>query len=129
MQLLLFGVARQLDHLQARAHLLGDRLRIGRRHDPEDRRQIEPQLEVPVLERRADNRFEDIEQRAGDLGFHLVEQFEDEGRVSHPGLAQAPDDASRGDAFLPADHLLGVVLVERHAHVSAPERLGDGHGQ
>ena len=34
-----------------------------------------------------------------------------------------------GDAFLPADHLLGVVLVQRHAHVSAAECVGDGHGQ
>ena len=31
--------------------------------------------------------------------------------------------------FLPADHFLGVVLVEHHAHVRAAERLGDGHGQ
>ena len=35
----------------------------------------------------------------------------------------------RGDAFLPADHVLGVLLVQRHAHVSAAERLGNGHGQ
>ena len=27
------------------------------------------------------------------------------------------------------DHLPGVVLVQRHAHVVAAERLGDGHDQ
>ena len=40
-----------------------------------DRRQIEPQPEVPVLEDPANNRFESVEQRAGDLGFDLDDQM------------------------------------------------------
>ena len=46
-----------------------------------------------------------------------------------PALRRPRTMRPRGGAFLPADHLLGVVLVQRHAHVSAAERLGDGHGQ
>ena len=81
------------------------------------------------MERRADHRLQHVEQRAGDLGRHPADQLDDEDRVSHPGLAQPPDDASGGCVFFPADQCRGGLLVQGETHVGAAERLGDGHGQ
>ena len=61
-QLLVLGVARQLDDLQPRVRALWNRAGIGHRHDPQDRGQIERRLAVRVAESGAAHRVEDVEQ-------------------------------------------------------------------
>ena len=127
--LLLLGVARQLDHGEALAHRLRYRARIGRRHDPQGAGQVERDIEVRVPELGATCGVEQIEQRVGGLRPHPVEFLEDEDRVVHPGLAQAPDDSPGGAARQTSNHRRGVGHAQRHAHVGAADCLGDGHGQ
>ena len=127
-QLFLLGVPRKLDHLQPGAHGLRDRFGIGRRHDPEDRGQVERNLDVVVLERGAAHGVENVAQRLGHVGPHPVDGLEEEDRVPDPGLAQAAEDASRGLVLVAAEPQRRVVLTQGHAHVGA-DRLGGGQRQ
>ena len=128
-QLLPLGVTRQLDDCELLAHRLRDRARIGRRHDPQHRGQIERDIDIRIAERGPAHRVEDAEQRLGGLLLHLVDRLEDEDRVVHAGLAQALDDAAGGVALHATEQPLGVVVAQRDADVAAAERAGDGHGQ
>ena len=101
-QLLLLGARRQLDHGEVLAHRLGARARIGRRDDPQDRGQVERDIEVRVAEGGPARGVEQVEQRPGGVGCDAVDGLEDEHRVVDAGPAQALDDAPRDAALRPA---------------------------
>ena len=72
---------------------------------------------------------QDVEQRVGGVRCHPVELFENEDRIAYPGFVQTLDDAPGDTVLDPADQALGIPLAQRHAHVGAAERRGDGHRQ
>ena len=109
-QLLLLAERRQLDNLQPLAHRLRDRAGIGRRHDPQDRGQVEPDIEVRVAKRLPAGGVEQVEQGMGGIGVHPVDRLEDEHRVAHAGCAQAGGDAAGHTVPHPVDQGLGVLL-------------------
>ena len=126
-QLLLLGVRRQVDDVQAVPHLRGNRPGVGRRRDPQNPGEIKRDSEVHVHERRALRRVEDAEQRVGILVSVacLVDPLEDEDRVVHLGVAQAVDHAAGGAAIRPHNLMLGRLAVEGHAHGLPAEGLRD----
>ena len=126
-QLLLLGVRRQVDDVQAVPHPRGNRSDIGRRCDPQDPREIKRDSEIRVLERRAVRRVQDVEQRVGILVSvaRLVDPLEDEDRVVHLGVAQTVDHAAGGTAIQPQNLPLGRLAVEGHAHGLPAEGLRD----
>ena len=128
-QLLLLGARRQLDHGEVLAHRLGDRARVGRRDDPQDRGQVERDIEVRIAEGGSARGVEQVEQRPGGVGFDAVDGLEDEDRVVDAGLAQALDDAAGGAALRPADEALGVGPFQGDAQMGAAEGAGNGLGQ
>ena len=128
-QLLLLGVRRQGDDVQEVPHRRGDRLRVGRRRDPQEAGQVERDVEVGVPERRPLRRVQDAEQRIGVpvLVAHLVDTLEDEGRIVHPGLAQALDHTAGGDAAPRPVHLpLGRLPVQGHGDRGSAQGLRNG---
>jgi len=128
-ELLLLAVAPQLDHRKPFAHRFGDRAGIGGRRDPHGAAQVELDVEVDIAELCPAGRVQQREHRIDSVGAHLVERFEDKDRVVDPGVAQAIKDATGAAPRHPEDDRRGVGHAQRHTHVRAAERFGDGDPQ
>src|SRR4051794_14353770 len=133
LELLLLGVARELDDLHAVAQRPGDRVERVRRRDEHDVRQVEGHVEVVVAERRVLLGVEDLEHRArriaAPVAAHLVDLVDHEQRVVRARVAQRADDRAghRADvrAPVPADLRLVAHAADAEALELAPERPGD----
>ena len=133
LELLLLGVARELDHVHAVEQRAGDRVEQVGGADEEHLREVERQVEVVVAEVRVLLRVEHLEQRArrvaAEVGAHLVDLVEQKHRVVRLGVAQRADDRAghRADvgAAVAADLGLVAHAAERDAHELAAERARD----
>ena len=134
LDLLLLGVARQLDDLHPVAQGGRDRVEQVGRGDEQHLAQVERHLEVVVLEAEVLLRVEDLEQRRGrvapEVHADLVDLVEHEHRVVRAAGLDALDDPAgqRADVGAPvaADLRLVVDAAEAHADELAAHRLGDG---
>ena len=93
LELLLLGVAGELDHLHAVAQRRRDRLELVRGGDEEDPREVERQVEVVVAEGGVLLGVEHLEHRArrvaAEVGAHLVDLVDHQDRVVRAGVAHA----------------------------------------
>ena len=131
--LLLVGVARDLDHVHPVAQRRRHRLEVVRRPDPQDFGQVDRQPGVAVHERRVLRRVEQLEQCRRRVAHvrrppaHLVDLVEDHHRVPDPRFGQPPDDQSRSGGAEAQRQPAHVRLVpdapQRHAHARPAERL------
>ena len=133
LELLLLGVAGELDHLHAVAQRRRDGVEDVRRGDEHDLAEVERHVEVVVLEADVLLRVEHLEQRrrrvAAEVHAELVDLVEHEERVVRARLPQALDDAAgqRADvgAAVAADLGLVADAAEREADELAPHRARD----
>ena len=133
LDLLLLGVAGQLDDLHPVAQGGRDRVEQVGRRDEEDLAQVEGHLEVVVLEGVVLLRVEDLEQGgarvAPEVHADLVDLVEHEHRVVRAGRLDALDDAAgqRADVRAPVAADLGLVVdaAEAHPHELAAHGPGD----
>ena len=99
LELLLLGVARELDHLHPVAQRRRDRVELVRGGDEQDLRQVERQVEVVVAEAGVLLGVEHLEHRAGrvaaEVGAHLVDLVDHQHRVVGAGVAHRADDRAR----------------------------------
>ena len=133
LELLVLGVARELDHVHPVDQRPRDRVElVGRAHE-QDLREVERQVEVVVAEGRVLRRVEDLQHRAGrvaaPVGAHLVDLVDHEHRVARLGVAERADDrpGHRADVRAPVAAQLRLVAdaADRDAHELAPERGRD----
>ena len=133
LQLLLAGVAGDLQHLHAVAQRRRDRVEHVGRGDEDDVRQIEGHLQVVIGEGGVLLRVEHLEQRrrrvAAEIGAQLVDLVEHEDRVACPDPPHSLDDAARqrADVRAPVAANLGLVAhaAQRDADELASQRAGD----
>ena len=133
LQLLLLGVAGELEHFHAVAERRRNRVEHVGGRDEQHLRQVERHVEVVIAERVVLLRIEHLEQRrrriAAEVGAELVDLVEDEDRILRLGAAQPLDDlpGQRADvgAAMAADLRLVAHAAERHADELAPERVRD----
>jgi hypothetical protein len=125
LDLLLLGVAGELDDLHAVAQRPGDRVELVRGRDEQHLRQVERHAEVVVAERRVLLGIEHLEQRRGrialDAAAELVDLVEHQHRVARAGLAQRLDDVARQRADVGAPVAADLGLVVRAAEAGALE--------
>ena len=134
LELLLLGVAGELDHLHAVAQWRRDRLELVGRGDEEDVREVERQVEVVVAEGRVLLGIEHLEHRArrvaAEVGAHLVDLVDHQDRVVRARVAQRAHDRAghRADvgAPVPADLRLVPHTADRDALEVAAHRRRDG---
>ncbi len=137
LELLLLGVARQLEHLHAIAQRRRNRIEHVRGRQEQHLGEIERHVEVVIAERVVLLRVEHLEQRrrriAAEVRAELVDLVEDEDRVLRLGAAQPLDDLAgqRADVgpAMAADLRLVAHAAERDAHELAAERVGDRLGE
>ena len=95
-ELLLLGVARELDHVHAVEQRPGDRVERVRGADEQHLREVERQVEVVVAEVPVLLGVEHLEHRArrvaAEVGAHLVDLVDQEHRVQRLGVADRADD-------------------------------------
>ena len=120
LELLLLGVARELDHLHPVAQRRRDRVELVRGGDEEAARQVEGQVEVVVAEARVLLGVEHLEHRAGgvaaEVGAHLVDLVDHQHRVVGLGVAQRADDRPGHRADVGAPVAADLRLVAHPAH-------------
>ena len=137
LDLLLLGVAGQVDDLHPVAEGRRDRVEQVGRGDEQDLAEVERHLEVVVLEGVVLLRVEDLEQGrarvAPEVHADLVDLVEHEHRVVGAGGLDALDDPTgqRADVGAPVAADLGLVVdaAEAHPHELAAHRLGDALAQ
>ena len=135
-ELLLLGVAGQLEHFHAVAQRPGNRVEHVGGGDEQHLGQVERHVQVVIAEGVVLLRVEHLEQRrrriAAEVGAELVDLVEDEDRVLRLGAAQPLDDLAgqRADvgAAVAADLGLVAHAAERDAHELAAERLRRSSG-
>ena len=133
LQLLLAGVAGDLQHLHAVEQRRGDRIQHVRRRDEDDVRQIEVHLQVVVGERRVLFGVEDLQQRgrgiAAEISAQLVDLVEHEHRIPGADPAHALNDPAREradvGAAVPAHLRLVTHAAQRYADELASQRARD----
>ena len=137
LDLLLLGVAGELEHFHAVAQRLRDRVQHVGRADEHHVRQVVLDVEVVVEERVVLFRVEHLEQRrrrvAAEVHRHLVDFVEQEHRVHRAGLLHHLDDlAGEGadvGAAVAADLGLVAHAAERQPDELAVHRARDRLGQ
>ena len=133
LDLLVLGVARQLDHLHAIAQRPRDRVQHVRGADEHHLAEVERHAEIVVAEGAVLLRIQHLEQSRGRIavepGTELVQLVEHEHRVAGARLADALDDVAgqRADVGAPVAADLGLVVdaAEAGAHELAPGRARD----
>ena len=137
LDLLLLGVAGELQHFHAVAQRLRDRVQHVGRADEHHVRQVVLDVEVVIEERVVLFRIEHLEQRrrrvAAEVHRHLVDFVEQEHRVLRPGLLHHLDDlAGEGadvGAAVAADLRFVAHAAERQPHELAVHRARDRLGE
>ena len=132
-ELLLDGVAGELDDLHPVLERRRDRVEDVRRRDEEDLGEVERQVEVVVAEGRVLRRVEHLEHRAGgvaaEVGAHLVDLVDHEDGVPGAGVAEGADDrpgqGADVGAAVAADLGLVADAADGDALELAAERPGD----
>ena len=122
--LLVLGVAAELDDLHAVAQRRRDRVEHVGRRDKEHLAQVKRHVEIVVAELAVLLRVEHLQQRAArvaaEVAAQLVDLVEHEDRVPALDAAQALDDAARHGADVGAPEAADVGLVadaaQRQAH-------------
>jgi hypothetical protein len=133
LELLLGGVARQLDDLHAVAQRPRDRVELVRGADEEDVREVERQVHVVVAEGRVLLGVEHLEHRARRVALearaHLVDLVDHQDRVVRAAVADRADDrpGQRADVGAPvaADLRLVAHAADADALELAPHRVRD----
>ena len=125
LQLLVGGVAGDLDHLHAIAQRAGDRVQRVRRRDEHHAREVERQVEVVVAEVLVLLGVEHLEHRAGrvaaEVRAHLVDLVDHEQRVVGARVAQRADDRAGHRADVRAAVAADLGLVAHAAGADALE--------
>src|SRR6266516_7655332 len=120
-ELLVFGVAREVDHVHAVEQRRRDRLELVRRADEEHLREVERQIEVVIAEVLVLLRIEHLEHRArgvaAEVGAHLVDLVDHEHGIPRSGVAKRPNHGPRHRADVRSAVAADLGLV---AH--APDR-------
>ena len=137
LDLLLLGVAGELDHVHAVAQRRRDRVELVRGADEQHLREVERHIEIVVAEGRVLLGVEHLEHRArriaAQVGAHLVDLVDQEHRVRSLGVADRPDDRAghRADvgAAVPADLGLVADAADGDAHELAAERRARSTGR
>src|SRR4051794_12390562 len=137
LQLLVLGVASELDELHAVAQRAGHAVQVVGRADEHDLAQVERHVEVVVAEARVLLGIEHLEHRAGriaaEVRAHLVDLVDHEQRVVGARVAQRADDRARhgADVGPPVAADLGLVAhaADADALEVAAQRAGDGAPQ
>src|SRR4051794_24769481 len=137
LQLLVLGVAGELDDLHAVAQRPGHPVEVVGRADEHDLAQVERHVEVVVAEARVLLGIEHLEHRAGriatEVRAHLVDLVDHEQRVVGARVAQRADDRARhgADVGPPVAADLGLVAhaADADALEVAAQRAGDGAPQ
>ena len=132
-ELLVLGVARELDHVHAVEQRAGDRVQRVRGADEQHLREIERQVEVVVAERAVLLGVEHLEHRARGVAApvraHLVDLVDQDQRVRRLRVADRADDRAghRADvrAAVAADLGLVAHTADREAHELPSERVRD----
>ena len=132
-ELLLLGVARELDHVHAVEQRARDRVERVRGADEQHLREVERQVEVVVAEGAVLLRVEHLEHRARRVAApvvaHLVDLVDQHQRVRRLGVAQRADDRAghRADVRAPmaADLRLVAHAADREPDELASERVRD----
>src|ERR687887_415536 len=132
-ELLVLGVAGELDHVHPIQERRRDRLELVRGADEEDLREVEREVEVVVAEGRVLLGVEYLEHRArriaAEVGAHLVDLVDEEDGVPRLGVAQGAQDRARHGpdvgAPVAADLRLVAHAADRDAHELALERARD----
>ncbi len=132
-QLLLLGVAGQVDHLHPVGQGRGDGVEQVGRGDEHDPREVERHVQVVVGEGVVLLRVEHLQQGRGgiaaEVGADLVHLVEHEDRVVGARLVDAGDDLARqgADVGAPVAADLGLVAhaAQRDADELASQRPGD----
>ena len=132
-ELLVLGVAREVDDVHPVEERAGDRLELVRGADEQDLREVEREVEVVVAEARVLLGVEHLEHRArglaAEVGAHLVDLVDEEYRVHRLGVAQRADDRAghRADVGAPVAADLGLVAhaADGDAHELAPQCARD----
>ena len=132
-ELLVLGVARELDDVHPVEERGRDRLELVRGADEQHLREVERQIEVVIAEGRVLLGIEDLEHRAGgvaaEVRAHLVDLVDQEHRIARLGVAKRADDRARHradvGAAVPADLRLVAHTADRDPRVLALQRAGD----
>ena len=132
-ELLVLGVAGELDDVHAVEQRPGNRVERVRGADEQHLREVERQVEVVVAEVPVLLRVEHLEHRArrvaAEVGAHLVDLVDQQHRIQRLGVAQRADDRPRHradvGAAVAADLGLVAHAADRDAHELAPERARD----
>ena len=133
LELLVLGVARDVDDLHPVQQRAGDAIEVVRGADEHDRREVERQVEVVIAERLVLLGVEHLEHRArrvaAEVRAHLVDLVDHEERVARAGVAQRADDDARHrpDVRAPVAADLGLVAhaADADALELAAQRAGD----
>ena len=133
LELLLLGVAGELDDLHPVAQRTRHAVEVVGRADEHDLREVEGHVEVVVAEGRVLLGVEHLEHRRGGVappvGAHLVDLVDHEERVVGRRVAQRADDRAghRAHVGAPVAADLGLVAhaADGDALEAAPERAGD----
>ena len=132
LQLLLLGVARELDHLHPVAQRRGDRVQLVGGGDEQDPRQVERQVQVVVAEGGVLLGVQHLEHRAGrvaaEVGAHLVDLVDHQHRVVGPGVAHGAHDRPGHGADVGAPVAADLGLVAHAADRDALELAAHGGG-
>ena len=135
--LLDFGITRQLDDLHAVAQRLGNRIDPVGRGDEQNLRKIERHVEIVIAESRVLLRIENLHQRrrriAAEIAAELIHFVEHEHRIVGFGSAQSLNDLARQradiGAAVAADFGFVMHAAEGDAHELASERASDGFAE
>ena len=131
--LLVVGVAVELEDLEAVVERVRDLVGHVGRGDEQHLREIDFDVEVVVAERRVLRGVEHLEERrrrvATEVGAELVDLVEQDHGVHRSGIAQGPHEAARHradiGAAMAADFGLVANATERDAHELATEGVCD----
>src|SRR3954453_21574538 len=133
LELLLLGVAGELDDLHAVAYRTGHAVEVVGGADEDDLREVERQVEVVVAEAEVLLRIEHLEHGRGripaEVRPHLVELVDHQQGVVRAGVAHGADDRPRHStdvrAAVAADLRLVAHAADGDALERAPERARD----
>ena len=132
-ELLLLGVARQLDHVHPVEQRRRDRLHLVRGADEENLREVERQVEIVVPERRVLLGVEHLEHRARRVAAvvraELVDLVDQEHRVARLGVAECAQDRPRHRADVRSPVAADLRLVADAAHRRTDETCARGRGR
>ena len=133
-ELLVLGVAREMDDVHPVEERPRNRLELIRGADEEHLREVERKVEVVVAEGGVLLGVEHLEHRAGGIAAevraHLVDLVDQEDRVARLGVAKRADDRARHGAdvgaAVPPDLRLVVDAADGDPRVLALQRPRDG---